>query len=85
LTRRSYVNKEGKTVYVTEVVVDAINSIGSRKDNNSGLSIPNVNETKPEPTKSIDASFPEHVVKQSEGHDVHKPEAPSYENKQDVE
>jgi single-stranded DNA-binding protein len=27
LTRRSYVNKEGKETYVTEIVIDSINSL----------------------------------------------------------
>jgi single-stranded DNA-binding protein len=51
LTRRSYTSKEGKTAYVTEIVIDAINSIGSRKDNQS--------------TKSIDQAFPENISNQS--------------------
>jgi single-stranded DNA-binding protein len=85
LTRRSFTNREGKNVYVTEVVIDAINSIGSKKDSNSGLSIPIPNPIKTEPTKSIDESFPEQVVKQTEGHDVHKPEKPKFDDKQNVE
>jgi single-stranded DNA-binding protein len=82
LTRRSFTSKEGKIVYVTEIVIDVINSIGSKKDNNSGLSIPT---TKVESTKSIDESFPENIVKQTEGHDIHKSEKPKFDTNQDVE
>jgi hypothetical protein len=68
------------------VVVDAINSIGSKKDANSGLSIPTpTTSPKTTTTKSIDESFPEHVVKQTEGHDVHKHESPKFDSDQDVE
>jgi single-strand DNA-binding protein len=56
LTRRSFVSKEGKTVYITEIVIDMINSIGSKRDN--------ANATNKIPTKSIDQSFPEQVVQQ---------------------
>lgn len=44
LTRRSFTSKDGKTAYVTEIVIDAINSIGSKKDNQNA-------------TKSIEAAF----------------------------
>jgi single-stranded DNA-binding protein len=85
LTRRSYVNKEGKTVYVTEVVIDSINSIGSKKDAASGLSINPTSDKKNETVKSIDASFPEQIVKQTSTNDVHKPEQPKFDNNQEVE
>lgn len=53
LTRRSFTSKDGKTAYVTEIVIDAINSIGSKKDNQAVV------------TKSIDQAFPENIVNQS--------------------
>jgi single-strand DNA-binding protein len=33
LTRRSYTSRDGKTAYVTEIVIESINAIGSKKDN----------------------------------------------------
>jgi single-stranded DNA-binding protein len=91
LTRRSFTSREGKTIYVTEVVVDAINSIGSKKDANSGLSVPNYapknNQPvkKTEATQSIDSSFPEQVVKQTEGHDIHQQEKPKHDKDADID
>lgn len=35
ITRRSYVNKEGKQTYVTEVVIDNINSLSKAKVNDN--------------------------------------------------
>jgi single-stranded DNA-binding protein len=38
LTKRSYVNKEGKTTYITEIMVDTINSLVKNKSNDdSGI------------------------------------------------
>ena len=36
ITTGSYDNKEGKKVYTTEITADEVNSIGSKKDNQSG-------------------------------------------------
>lgn len=44
LTRRSYVSKEGKTVYVTEVVVDNIKSVGNRKARTEDDDLVSINE-----------------------------------------
>jgi len=45
LTKRSYVNKEGKNVYVTEIVVDNIKTLVKRsKSTNSGETMVSVNE-----------------------------------------
>jgi single-stranded DNA-binding protein len=88
LTRRSFTSREGKLVYVTEIVIDAISSIGNKKDANSGLSIPKPVVNKPaevENLKSIDESFPEHVVKQTTENETHQPEKPKYDSVQDVE
>lgn len=52
LTRRSFTTRDGKTSYVTEIVIDTINSIGSKRDNQAA-------------TKSIDSAFPENVSNQS--------------------
>jgi hypothetical protein len=72
-------------VYITEIVIDAINSIGSKKDANSGLTIPTTTTNKTEPTKSIDESFPERVVKQSNDLEQPKPEAVKYDETQSTE
>jgi single-strand DNA-binding protein len=55
LTRRSFVSKEGKTVYTTEIVIESINSLGSRKT---------AEATKNQDLKSIDQSFPETITSQ---------------------
>jgi single-stranded DNA-binding protein len=80
LVRRSFVNKEGKNIFVTEIVIDAINSLGSKKDSNSGLSF-NTKPTK----QSIDDAFPENVVKQTSGNQEHKTEPVKHEAQENVE
>ncbi len=42
LVRRSYVSKEGKNVYITEIVIDSIKPFGSRRQNDNSSDI---NET----------------------------------------
>jgi len=39
LTRRSYVNKEGKNTYVTEVVIESISGLSKNQKNNTTVDI----------------------------------------------
>jgi single-stranded DNA-binding protein len=79
LTRRSFVSKEGKNVYVTEIVIDMINAIGAKRDN--------PNATTKIPTKSIDQAFPEQVVQQdtSDTKPIKTPKATENATSTDVE
>ena len=54
LTRRSYVSKEGKTVYITEIVIDNIKSVGRR------------NKTEDDDLVSINESFTNKVMTQDD-------------------
>jgi hypothetical protein len=63
-------------------VIDAINSIGSKRDSSSGLNIINA---KPEVKKSIDEAFPEQVVTQSQGQQIQKVEPVKYESNENTE
>jgi single-stranded DNA-binding protein len=58
LTRRNYVSKEGKNASITEIVIESINSIGSKKDNQSAIinKDNNVLQTKPIELESTKAS-----------------------------
>jgi single-stranded DNA-binding protein len=77
LTRRSFVSREGKTLYSTEIVIDAINSIGSKRDN--------ANPDNTNKTQSIDKAFPEHIVDQGVSHTAVKPPVAKYEANDEVE
>jgi single-strand DNA-binding protein len=77
LTRRSFVSREGKTLYSTEIVIDAINSIGSKRDN---ASLDSTNKT-----QSIDKAFPEHIVDQGVSQAKVKPAVAKYEANDEVE
>ncbi|MDR0825696.1 MAG: single-stranded DNA-binding protein [Mycoplasmataceae bacterium] len=83
LTRRSFTNREGKTSYVTEIVIDQINSIGGKKEGTGFIvSDPTKKSTH---TKSIDSAFPEDVVKQSSGNETHKPEPIKHDDNAPIE
>jgi single-stranded DNA-binding protein len=78
LTRRSYITKEGKTAYVTEIVIDQINSILKSRENDN-------QSTHSVKTESIDKAFPETPISQDAGVQKQKQESPKFENDGDVE
>ncbi len=79
LRRTSYVSKQsGQTVFSTDIVIDTINSIGSRKQNNEFANASVVNE----PKKSIDEAFSTNVVTNKEMSNQ-KINTPKYENNND--
>lgn len=61
LNRRSYVNKDGKNIYVTEIVVDAIKTIIKRskqiQQNNEKSELASVNDSFATMGVSTDANF----------------------------
>lgn len=74
LTRRSYISKQSnQTVYTTEIIVNTINSIGSRKQNNE---FANAIEND-QPKKSIDDAFKTNIVTSNEMSDQKAISAPS--------
>lgn len=80
LTRRSYVSKQsGQTVYNTEIVIDSINSIGSKKLNETNEF---AQASTIEPKKSIDEAFGTNVVTNKEASDQ-KIATPKFDNNND--
>lgn len=84
LIRRSYVSKEGKTIYIMEVVIETIKPFGSRKTNNENDI--NTNYVKKEtPKQQIieDEAFPvedfEKLLKEAELNDSNKISSSSLE------
>lgn len=74
LTRRSYISKQSnQTVYTTEIIVNTINSIGSRKQNNE---FANAIEND-QPKKSIDDAFKTNIVTSNEMSDQKTTSVPS--------
>lgn len=83
LRRTSFVSKQsGQTVYSTDIVIDAINSVGSRKQNNEFMNASNNVQTNSEPKKSIDSVFATNIVTNKESSNQ-KIETPKYENTND--
>jgi single-strand DNA-binding protein len=80
LTRRSFVSREGKTLYSTEIVIDAINSLGSKRDSANATA-----PTASHKTQSIDQAFPEHIVDQGVTNTPAKPAPVKYEANDEVE
>ncbi len=79
LRRTSYVSKQsGQTVFSTDIVIDTINSIGSRRQNNEFANA----SVADEPKKSIDEAFSTNVVTNKEM-SSQKINAPKYENNND--
>lgn len=66
LIRRSYVSKEGKTVYVMEVVIETIKPFGFRKNNDANDMNTNFSKNKNQQQESFDSAEFEELLKASE-------------------
>lgn len=66
LIRRSYVSKEGKTVYVMEVVIETIKPFGFRKNNDANDMNTNFSKNKNQQQESFDSEEFEELLKASE-------------------
>ncbi len=79
LTRRSYISKQsGQTVYTTEIIVDTINSIGSKKQNNEFAN------ASVEQKQSIDSAFSTNVVTNKQPSEQ-KIANPKFDNNDEIE
>lgn len=61
LTKRSYVSKDGKTVYVTEIIIDNIKGVGGRRNNNSSNTNTNNLQHNNDQMISVNESFNENI------------------------
>lgn len=66
LIRRSYISKEGKTVYVMEVVIETIKPFGFRKNNDANDMNTNFSKNKSQQQDSFDSEEFEELLKASE-------------------
>ncbi len=57
LTRHSYVNKDGKTIYVMEVVIDSLKNYGSRKPANKPAAKTQMVSLDESLTDNVDVNF----------------------------
>ncbi|MDE7433796.1 MAG: single-stranded DNA-binding protein [Mycoplasmoidaceae bacterium] len=81
LRRTSFVSKQsGQTVYSTDIVINSINSLGSKKQNNEFAQA----SVQAEPNKSIDEAFATKVVTNAES-SKQKIETPRFNNNDEIE
>lgn len=86
LVRRSYTNKEGRNVYITEVVVENVQAIGGRRSSNTSSNDQVQTNEQHTDTSILDSMFPETLTPSSDAKKPdNEPKTDSFDANLDVE